>query len=59
MLAFDVLTEAGAGVRVIANVGAATVVLPAGAEVLVSSARDGVEDGLPTDSAVWLRRPTP
>jgi alpha-glucosidase len=53
VLAFDVSTESGAVVRVIANLGADTLPLPGG-EVLVSSADVDLAEGLPTDTAVWL-----
>ena len=53
-LAFDVTGETGV-VRVIANVGGDAVLLPDG-EVLVCSADVDLSEGLPADTAVWLRR---
>ncbi len=56
-LAFDIRTEDGSGIRVIANVGGEFVPLPADAEVLVASGPIVTEQGLPTDTAVWLQAP--
>ncbi len=56
VLAFDVSTETGPPVRVIANLGEEFLPLPRGAEVLVASGDVDVSEGLPTDCAVWLRR---
>ena len=55
VLAFDVSVEGGGSVRVIANLGEEFAPLPDG-EVLVCSSVDDLADGLPTDTAVWLRR---
>jgi alpha-glucosidase len=55
VLAFEVTTESGPPVRVIANLGEPNVPLPQGAEVLVCSAEVDLSEGLPTDCAVWLR----
>jgi alpha-glucosidase len=53
VLAFEVTAETGGSVRVVANLGAEPVALPAG-EVIVASG--DLEDGkLPVDRAVWLR----
>jgi alpha-glucosidase len=57
VLAFDLKTETGSVIRAIANVGGEFVPLPDGAEVLVASAPIVTEEGLPTDTAVWLRVP--
>ena len=54
VLAFDVTSESGAPVRVIANLGAEVLPLPEG-EVLVASGELDADGGLPTDCAVWLR----
>jgi alpha-glucosidase len=54
-LAFDVTTESGDPVRVVVNMGAATLPLPDGAEVLVCSEDVDLSGGLPTDCAAWLR----
>jgi alpha-glucosidase len=56
-LAFDLQTETGSVVRVIANVGGDFVPLPEGAEILATSAPIVTEEGLPTDTAAWLRVP--
>jgi alpha-glucosidase len=56
-LAFDLQTETGSVVRVIANVGGEFVPLPEGAEILATSAPIVTEEGLPTDTAAWLRVP--
>jgi alpha-glucosidase len=55
VLAFDVSSDSGAGVRVIANVGGESLRLPDDAEVLVCSADIDLAEGLPADTAVWLR----
>ena len=55
VLAFDVTTESGAPVRVIANVGGDPVPLPEGFEVLVASDELDPPTGVPTDCAVWVR----
>jgi alpha-glucosidase len=54
VLAFDVSSESGAPVRVIANLGAEVLPMPGG-EVLVASGELEADGGLPTDCAVWLR----
>ena len=54
MLAFDVSSESGAPVRVIANLGEEVLPLPE-AEVLVASGELDADGGLPTDCAAWLR----
>src|SRR4051794_28658152 len=56
VLAFDVSSEAGGAVRVIANVGGDTLPLPDDAQVLVCSGELDLGGDLPTDTAVWLRR---
>ncbi len=53
MLAFDVTIEDGV-VRVIANVGGEPV--PVDGEVLVCSEDVDLSEGLPADTAVWLRQ---
>jgi alpha-glucosidase len=55
VVAFDVTSEAGGVVRVIANVGGSNVPLPADGVVLVSSADADLSDGVPADTAVWVR----
>jgi alpha-glucosidase len=55
VVAFDVTSEAGGPVRVIANLGSEFLPIPEGAEQLVASGPIDVELGLPTDTAVWLR----
>src|SRR4051812_12470147 len=55
VVAFEVTTETGAPVRLIANVGGPNVPLPADAEVLVCSQDVDLADGLPADCAAWLR----
>jgi alpha-glucosidase len=55
VLAFDVRTESGGQIRVIANLGGEFLSLPGDAEVLVASAEIDPDQALPTDSAVWLR----
>jgi alpha-glucosidase len=55
VVAFEVTTETGAPVRLIANVGGPNVPLPADAEVLVVSQDVDLADGLPADCAAWLR----
>ncbi len=55
-LAFDVSSESGGSVRVIANVGGENLALPEGVEVLASSSDDDLSTGLPSDTAVWLRQ---
>ncbi len=55
VLAFDIATESGTDVRVIANVGGDLVPLPDGREVLVASTEVDLAAGLPADCAVWLR----
>jgi alpha-glucosidase len=55
VLAFEVTTESGTPVRVIANLGGENVPLPEDAEVLVCSAEVDLSGGLPTDCTVWLR----
>jgi alpha-glucosidase len=55
VLAFDV-TTGSAVVRVIANLGNDAVPLPEDADLLVCSAAVDLTEGLPTDTAVWLRR---
>jgi alpha-glucosidase len=54
VLAFDVRSDSGSGIRVIANVGREFVPLPDDAEVLVASGELDPARGLPPDSAVWL-----
>ena len=54
VLAFDVTSESGAPVRVIANLGTEVLPLPEG-EVLEASGELDTDGGLPTDCAVWLR----
>ena len=54
VLAFDVTSESGAPVRVIANLGTEALPLPEG-RVLVASGELNADEGLPTDCAVWLR----
>jgi alpha-glucosidase len=54
-LAFDVISEYGVTVRVIANVGGDHVPVPEGGEVLVCSEDVDLSEGLPADTAVWLR----
>jgi len=55
VVAFEVTSETGAPVRLIANVGGPNVPLPADAEVLVCSEDVELGDGLPADCAAWLR----
>jgi len=55
VVAFEVTSETGAPVRLIANVGGPNVPLPADAEVLVCSEDVDLGDGLPADCAAWLR----
>jgi alpha-glucosidase len=55
VLAFDMTSETGAPVRVIANVGGESLPLSEDAEVLVCSAEVDLSDGIPADVAVWLR----
>ncbi len=55
VLAFDTTTETGPSIRVIANVDAGFVALPTGAEVLVASGDLDAAQGIPPDTAVWLR----
>jgi alpha-glucosidase len=55
VLAFDVSGETGPRIRVIANVDREFVTLPDDVEVLVASDSIDIEQGLPRDSAVWLR----
>jgi alpha-glucosidase len=55
VLDFEVTTQTGAPVRLIANLGEANVPLPEGVDVLVCSADVDLADGLPTDCAAWLR----
>src|SRR5699024_9741472 len=55
VVAFRVTDQDGAGVHVIANLGADPVPVPEGSEVLVASS--GLVDGaITTDTTVWLRR---
>ncbi len=54
VLAFDVTTETDGPMRVIANLGREFLPIPEGAEVLVASGPVD-DEGLPTDTAVWLR----
>jgi alpha-glucosidase len=54
VVAFEVTSEQGGVVRVVANVGGAPLELPAGSEVLVASGELEGET-LPTDTTVWLR----
>jgi len=56
VVAFDVSSESGGDVHVIANVGGEIVPLPDDAHVLVCSGEVDLSAGLPTDTAVWLRR---
>jgi alpha-glucosidase len=53
-LAFEVTSESGPGILVIANVGGGFVALPEGSEILVASGPIDTEQGLPIDTAVWL-----
>jgi alpha-glucosidase len=55
VLAFDVTTESGASIRVIANTGREFAQLPPGSEVLVATGELDIARGLPADCAVWLR----
>ncbi len=55
LLAFDITTDSGASVRVIANTGREFAQLPPGSEVLVASENVDVAKGLPADCAVWLQ----
>ncbi|MEO7351980.1 MAG: glycoside hydrolase family 13 protein [Marmoricola sp.] len=55
VLAFDVSTETGSPLRVIANVDGEFVPLPEGAEVLVASGELDPAGAIPRDTAVWLR----
>jgi alpha-glucosidase len=55
VLAFEVSTESGAPVQLIANVGGEPVPLPEGKEILVASAEIDAAVGVPRDCAVWLR----
>ncbi|MCW2823012.1 MAG: glycoside hydrolase family 13 protein, partial [Marmoricola sp.] len=57
VLAFDVTSVTGPGIRVIANVDRDRLPLPDGAEILAASGEIDVVEGLPRDCAVWLRRP--
>jgi alpha-glucosidase len=57
VLAFDVTSMTGPGIRVIANVDRDRLPLPDGAEILAASGEIDVVEGLPRDCAVWLRRP--
>ena len=54
-LAFEVSTESGAPVQVIANVGGDPVPLPDGVEILVASGEVDPAVGVPEDCAVWVR----
>jgi alpha-glucosidase len=55
VLAFDISTETASPMRVVVNLGSELLPLPDGAEVLVASGSVDVDEGLPTDTAVWLR----
>jgi alpha-glucosidase len=57
VLAFDVSTETGVRLRVVANAGQGLVPLPTDAEVLVASDALDPRGGLPVDVAAWLRMP--
>ena len=54
-LAFEVGTESGAPLQVIANVGGDPVPLPDGVEILVASAEVDPAVGVPKDCTVWVR----
>jgi alpha-glucosidase len=55
VLAFDVSTESGTVVRVVANLGRESIPLSEDGEVIVRSADVDLADGLPADTAVWVR----
>jgi alpha-glucosidase len=57
VLAFDIATEDGAVVRLIANVAGEFVSVADQGEVLVCSADIDLSEGLPANTAVWLLRP--
>jgi alpha-glucosidase len=56
VLAFTTSAADGSSVLVLANLGASSVPLPEGAQVLVASSPEvPVELGVPIDTAVWAR----